>query len=148
MPKDAREIEEVIEGVIDEVRLLWNALVQRGNELHVDEPVTMGMRAVLEFLANNGAMTVPNIARARRVTRQHIQGFINELLELGLVRTISNPAHKRSSLIELTASGTRKIDGMRRNEGRLWVDASIDLSNAKLREIGNGLRAIRSAIEA
>jgi len=143
MAADSREVETVI----DEVRLLWNALVQSGDRLHADEPVTMGMRAVLEFLARNGPMTVPNIARARRVTRQLIQGFVNELLAAELVRATPNPEHKRSPLIELTPSGSRKIRNMRRKEGRLLCNADLELDESKLRELADGLRALRAAIE-
>ncbi len=136
-----------IETVIDEVRLLWNALVQYGDRLHADEPVTMGMRAVLEFLSKNGAMTVPNIARARHVSRQLIQGFVNELIAGQFVRATPNPEHKRSPLIELTASGSRKIGSMRRKEGKLLGDTDLDLSESELRQLANGLRAIRTALE-
>jgi DNA-binding MarR family transcriptional regulator len=136
-----------LESVIDEVRLLWNALVQYGDRLHQAEPITMGMRAVLEFLSKNGSMTVPNIARARRVSRQLIQGFVNELIAHGFVQTVSNPLHKRSSLIELTPIGSQKIRSMRRKEAQVLANADPGLSESNLREIANGLHAIRSALE-
>jgi DNA-binding MarR family transcriptional regulator len=136
-----------IESVIDEVRLLWNALVQYGDRLHEAEAVTMGMRAVLEFLSKNGPMTVPNIARARRVSRQLIQGFVNDLIKFGFVRTAPNPLHKRSSLIELTPSGSRKIRSMRGREGRILDDTDLGLDDTKLRELADGLRTIRTALE-
>ena len=137
-----------LESVIDEVRLLWNALIQYGDRLHQAEPITMGMRAVLEFLSKNGSMTVPKIARARRVSRQLIQGFVNELIAHDFVRTKSNPFHKRSSLIELTPSGTRKIRSMRRKEGQLLANTDLGLSASKLRELSESLRGVRAAIEA
>ena len=37
----------------------------------------MAQRAVLEYLLINGPATVPAIARARRVTRQHMQALVN-----------------------------------------------------------------------
>jgi DNA-binding MarR family transcriptional regulator len=135
-----------IETLIDEVRLLWNALVQYGDRLHEAEPVTMGMRAVLEFLSKNGSMTVPKIARARRVSRQLIQGFVNELIAHDFVRTKSNPLHKRSSLIVLTPSGTRKIRSMRRKEGQLLANTDLGLSASRLRDLSEGLRTVRAAI--
>jgi len=45
------------------------------------------MRAVLEGLDRSGPRTVPAMARARLVTRQHIQTILNELLERKLVET-------------------------------------------------------------
>ena len=51
-----------IEATLDQVRLLWHVLVQAAERLHEDEPVTLGMRGVLEFVARNGATAVPDIA--------------------------------------------------------------------------------------
>jgi hypothetical protein len=39
------------------------------------------MRAVLEFLSRHGPASVPQIARRRFVTRQHIQALVNGLME-------------------------------------------------------------------
>jgi DNA-binding MarR family transcriptional regulator len=140
-------VEKELETVIDEVRLLFNTLVQRGEALHARDSVTMGMRAVLEFLANNGATTVPNIARSRRVSRQHIQALVNPLLEIGLVRAVSNPSHKRSPLMALTGRGERKIQQMRSREARVFEHGDVGLTPAQLRRVAEGLCTLRAAVE-
>ena len=139
------EGDKAAEQLIEEVRLLWNTLVQRGDRLHQREELTMGMRAVLEFLRRNGPTAVPAIARARRVTRQHIQALVNPLLERGLVACVANPAHRRSPLIQLTARGERTIDRMRGREAAVLGD--VPLSRAQLQRAAETLRALRLAIE-
>jgi DNA-binding MarR family transcriptional regulator len=107
-----------VEQLINEVRLLYQSLVQIGDAIHAGSNVSMGMRAVMEYLDRNGDATVPQVARARRVSRQRIQTLVNPLLERGLVESISNPASKRSPLITLTRTGAKTILEMRRREGR------------------------------
>ncbi len=63
-------------------------------------------RAVLEFLSQQQAQIVPQIAREISVSRQHIQTVVNDLLALGLIEAVENPTHKRSSLIQLTNADT------------------------------------------
>ena len=101
---------EIVTSVIDEVRLLHNRLVGLVDDLHRDSGITASQRAVLEFIGRNGPATVPTIARARGVTRQHIQTISNELGSLDLVEPQENPAHQRSPLIALTDSGRQTID--------------------------------------
>ncbi len=135
------------EFVIDEVRLLWNALIRRGEHLHQSEPLTMGMRAILEFLLRNGPTTVPNIARSRGVSRQHVQALVNPLVEQRLVKAADNPAHRRSPLMQLTARGERTIERMRGREAAVLDDADLDLSPAEMHRTAAALRRIRLAID-
>lgn len=66
-------------------------------------------RAVLEFLDRGGMQTVPEIARQRSVSRQHIQVSVNALLTAGWVEDLPNPAHRRSALIAITAAGRERL---------------------------------------
>lgn len=138
---------EDLERVIDEVRLLWNALVRRGEALHDGESLTMGMRAILEFLLRNGPTPVPGIARRRGVSRQHVQALVNPLLERGLLKTEPNPAHRRSPLIALTGRGERTITRMRRREAWVLEAADVKRSSAELQRVADALRDIRRALD-
>lgn len=140
MPKE-------FDDVVNEVRLLFHVLVQSGEALHRRESVSMGQRAVLEFLDKNGPHTVPAIARARRVTRQHIQVLVNQLIEDGWVRTTRNEAHKRSSLVTMTAEGANKIGTMRRKEARHYGGLTPRIGRERLAQAAQTLRNLRSAIE-
>jgi DNA-binding MarR family transcriptional regulator len=98
------------------VRAVFNRLRALGDELHADLKVTTAMRGVMETLASDGAMTVPQIARLKGVTRQHIQSLADALAEADLATVKENPAHRRSSLIALTDKGKRTFAKMRARE--------------------------------
>jgi DNA-binding MarR family transcriptional regulator len=98
------------------VRAVFNRLKAVADDLHGDLEVTAAMRAVMETLAAEGAMTVPQIARLKGVTRQHIQLLADALIEAGLAAVRENPAHRRSSLIALTDKGRRTFAKMRARE--------------------------------
>ena len=130
-----------LDDLIYEVRVFYQSLVQVVEELHSDQNMSLGMRAVLEYLLKNGAATVPTMARNRRVTRQRIQTLVNQLLEVSLVESQANPASKRSSLIALTTEGRQTISAMRRKEGSLFYDA--DISKQRVSDAYNLLREVR-----
>jgi DNA-binding MarR family transcriptional regulator len=133
-----------VEQLINEVRLLYQSLVQIGEAIHADSKISMGMRAVLEYLDRNGDATVPHIARARRVTRQRIQTLVNPLLGMELAESISNPASKRSPLIRLTKTGAQTILEMRRREGR---EMQVAVSETRILQASQTLAELRSALE-
>ena len=135
-----------LDELFDQVRLLWHVLVQTTERLHEDEPVTLGMRAVLEFLARQGPTAVPEIARSRQVTRQHIQALVNDLLELRLVSLDDNPAHRRSALVRLTAEGQRAIDRMKRRERQFLERLKLEARPDDLRRAATTLSAVRKAL--
>jgi DNA-binding MarR family transcriptional regulator len=97
------------------VRSVFNRLKALGDQLHGDLEITTAMRAVMETLTV-GPMTVPQIAKLKGVTRQHIQLLADALVEAGLAVVKENPAHRRSSLITLTEKGKRAFAKMRARE--------------------------------
>ena len=134
------------EQLFDEVRLLWNLLVQTGERLHADEQITIAMRAVLEFLVLRGPATVPQIARGRYVTRQHIQELVNALVERGLVEMADNPAHRRSRLTRLTPLGKETIERIRRREQRVYRKLNLGVRHIDLERAERTLRSVRNAL--
>ena len=82
----------------------WSAKVVADSLAEHD--VTMPMRAVLERLAD-GPQTVPQVARSLWLPRQVVQRLADAAAELGYVRFVQNPAHRRSRLAELTEAGRR-----------------------------------------
>lgn len=98
------------------VRATFNRLKALGDRLHSDLEITTAMRAVMETLNSSGAMTVPQIAKVKGVTRQHVQLLADSLCEAGLASVKDNPAHKRSSLIVLTDKGKRAFAKMSARE--------------------------------
>ncbi|MEP0232750.1 MarR family winged helix-turn-helix transcriptional regulator [Roseibium sp.] len=84
--------------------------------------LSVGMRAVMEFLGKAGATSVPDIGRALFLARQQIQLLVNDLEKLELIKRHPNPAHKRSPLFALTDSGRAQFGEIRASE-----DADIAL---------------------
>lgn len=104
MPTVARR-EDALTALIREVRTCFNLLRSLAERLHQDLGVNPSLRAVMESLASGGPSTVPEIARSKGVSRQHIQTIVNSLLEEGFVEAGPNPAHRRSPQFRLTRKG-------------------------------------------
>jgi DNA-binding MarR family transcriptional regulator len=132
--------------LMDQVRLLYNRLVEVVHELHGDSGVSAPQRAVLEYLHRNGAATVPAMARARNVTRQHIQAIVNDLGETELVSPEPNPAHQRSPLITLTAAGRDAIEAILFRECEHLETRVGDLAEEDLRAATQTLAAFRQRL--
>jgi DNA-binding MarR family transcriptional regulator len=137
---------KVMEELIDELRLGLHRVAEVSEELHAEEPVSVSMRAVLEFLLRNSDSSVPTIARSRHVSRQLIQLLVNALLEQELVELRDNPAHRRSPLIALTPAGEKLIRRMRSREARFFEAMSRNLSEARIAAATRTLRAIRAEL--
>ncbi|GLY07141.1 MarR family winged helix-turn-helix transcriptional regulator [Actinoplanes sp. NBRC 101535] len=92
--------------------------------------ITVGMRAVLEVLFDDGPAPVPALADRLDLARQGIQRHVNDLLALGCVESRENPAHRRSVLIALTPAGTATFERIRaaelRDLDRLAPDCTAD----------------------
>jgi len=136
-------VDDAIETLLNEVRLLFHRAVQVAEELHAREPVTLGMRAVLEYLHRNGPAPVPEIARRRFVTRQHIQVLVNGLLKEDLVALGPNEGHRRSSLVMLTPAGRRLIERMRQREARLYARTGAGLPRRDVEDAARTLAEVR-----
>ena len=68
------------------------------------------MRGLLGTLAARGPLTVPQIARAKCVSRQHVQGLVDAFWERRAVRLLANPGHARSSLVDLSDKGRAIVE--------------------------------------
>ncbi|SLN41442.1 MarR family winged helix-turn-helix transcriptional regulator [Oceanibacterium hippocampi] len=107
-----------LDALIREIRGAFNRLKAVAERLHRESGVNASMRAVMEALGD-GPRPVPDIARARGVSRQHIQVNMDALAAAGLVEAQDNPAHRRSPLYALTPAGVRLFGAMRAAEAAL-----------------------------
>ena len=135
-----------LESLFDEVRVLFHRLKAAADDLHLDLEISAGERGVLEGLSRHGPRTVPAMARARPVSRQHIQTIVNGLLDRGFVRYDENPAHKRSQLVLLSPAGEKIIAEIKRREMRLLTKAGFPVTVKDLEAAANTLRAVRDYI--
>lgn len=135
-----------LEDLFNEVRLTMHALVQSFEKLHEGKDISLSMRAVLEFLSKEGPSTVPEIARSRHVSRQHIQLLANSLIELGMVHEIDNPAHKKSKQLSLTQLGVRNFSRMKEAELDSLKKANWKVSAQQLKSSSQVLKKIREVL--
>jgi DNA-binding MarR family transcriptional regulator len=136
-----------IEAVTSAVRGLFHRLRAFGDRLHADLGITTAMRGVMESLARSGPMTVPQMARQRPVSRQHIQMLVNQLTEAGLCTALPNPEHKRSVLIDLTGKGREVFEEIRRREAAAITELFGDIAPNDLAAAERALSAMTAALD-
>jgi DNA-binding MarR family transcriptional regulator len=132
--------------LLDEVILLEHRLVRTAEALHADLDVSVPGRAVLEFLERTGRSSVPDIARARDVSRQHIQTIVDSLESDRLIQRTSNPAHRRSPLFALTTSGSELIELMHERERKVIQHRVVGIDRADIVAATEVLAAVRAAL--
>lgn len=132
--------------LIRSLRLGFNRLKALADDMHGDLGVTASMRAVMEAIATEGARPVPDIARSRGVSRQHIQVNVDALLNAGLATQRGNPAHKRSPIIALSAKGKRTFATMRRREAKVLEQLAAGLSPESVIAAGQTITALNEVL--
>lgn len=135
------------EALTREVRACFNRLKAAADALHRGLGITAAMRAVIEALHEGGEQTVPAIARAKGVTRQHIQVLVNDLVAAGLVATRANPADGRSPLVALTGGGRTTFARMRAREKEVFADLARALGSCDLDAAVATLAAVRTHLD-
>jgi len=134
------------EDVIDETTALFHLLHAVAAQLHGGGELTAGRRGVLRGLDRFGPQTVPQMARARPVSRQYIQSLVNDLEAEGLVETLENPAHRRSRLVCLTQRGAGALAEMYRREADLFATLELSIADDEMRHAASVLRSVRTAL--
>lgn len=136
--------------LILEIRAAFRALRAFSDQMNEPRGITAARRAVMEYLSDHGAATVPQIAEAKSVSRQHIQTVADELVASGLAEWADNPAHRRSRLLALSLQGTKVFDDIRRDEAAYLqtlsqaMDAgSIATGRQALQELREGLARLQ-----
>ncbi|HSG94907.1 MAG TPA: MarR family transcriptional regulator, partial [Afifellaceae bacterium] len=132
---------------IDAIRLAFNQMRASADAAHADLGISAAMRAVLERLARGGPQTVPDMARARNVSRQHIQKIVDALGEAGLIDLTANPAHKRSPLIVLSADGRKLFAIIEKRETAILARISKDIEGHDLIAATDALKALTAAFQ-
>lgn len=107
-----------------------------------------GRRSILKSLGEQGPQTVPEMARARSVSRQHVQKLVNGLREDGLVEAVPNPAHRRSVLMSLTKRGTQFLEDLYGREAALFDFLAKGIPLEEIRAATDIVREIRHRLES
>ncbi len=137
----------LLEELIHANSALYHRVRAAGDEIHGRGGLSAGMREILAGLKRSGPQTLPQIARARSVSRQYIQAVVSRLERLGLVEAGPNPADRRSRLVRLTPVGQRTLETMRGREAQLLRRLPLEISKKELRGAAAVLEKIRAAFE-
>src|SRR5260370_31350670 len=105
--------------LFDEIPAIFHRLKTVAADVHGLDAPSAGRRGVLRSLDTLGPQSVPQLARARPVSRQHVQVLVTGLLEDGLVAMEENPAHRKSPLVRLTPKGRRRLPAMPHRQAKL-----------------------------
>jgi DNA-binding MarR family transcriptional regulator len=133
--------------LIEEIRLAFNQMRTIADRTHEDLGVTASLRAVLETLQRNGPQTVPDMARMRNVSRQHIQKTVDAMTEQGLVEHRPNPAHKRSPIIRLSPHGSEVFAQIGHRERAILEALDTSLEEADIAAAVDTLKAFTQALD-
>lgn len=80
-----------------------------GEEIAAGQGQTQSRWQTMWTIEASRALTVPQIARRLGMSRQNEQRIVTELVDEGLAELVTNPDHKTSPLVRLTAQGTRVL---------------------------------------
>jgi len=108
-PKPRSESGRALSDLGMEVIHTYFRLRAAGEKIGATPPAGAGSFGLLRSLKKDGPQTVPQLARAHEVSRQHVQVLANGLAEQALVEFVDNPAHKRSKLLRITEPGERRL---------------------------------------
>ncbi|MGJ5749196.1 DNA-binding MarR family transcriptional regulator [Streptomyces puniciscabiei] len=126
------QLAERLTEVFDLVGPLYRRVHRKVEQAAPIEGLSVGVRAVLDLLDKQGPMTVPQMGRAQALSRQFVQRMVNDAARLGLVESVANPAHRRSSLIRLTGAGRGAIAAVRAREHEVLRRVGGDLTMAEV----------------
>jgi len=132
--------------LIEEIRACSGLMAGIAHRAHEDLGITASQRAVLEILQRTGPRTVPDMARTRNVSRQHVQKTVDGLSAQGLVGLQPNPAHKRSPIIALSARGKQLFATIGHREKTILEQLEASLEDADITGAVHVLKAFTEAL--
>lgn len=118
-----------------------------GEKIGAAPPAGAGSFGLMRSLIKNGPQTVPQLARAHEVSRQHMQILANGLAEQALVEFADNPAHKRSKLLRVTELGERRAAQMTERIEDAYEGISSGMDTAEIRAAIKVLTELRRRMD-
>jgi DNA-binding MarR family transcriptional regulator len=104
--------------LVSEVRRASHRLARVARQIHEEDVLTVGERAVLMELSEAGPRTISDMARTRPVSRHKIQVLVNRLVQRSLVRLGENPRRPRSPLAAQAPYRKAHVRRLREPEAR------------------------------
>jgi DNA-binding MarR family transcriptional regulator len=117
-------------------------------DIHGHSDISGSMRSVMRDLNHHGPQTVPQMARRRPVSRQHIQAIVNDLQRAGLVSLSENPRHKRSRLVRMTPAGEEALQAIILREHEVLNRIELPVSIEELAQATTTMARLRETLES
>jgi len=142
-----RHVRGELRAVVDETIALFHRVRYVAEQIYGNEGRSTARRGLLRGLARYGPRSVPQLARARSVTRQHTQEVVDKLVADGLAELVPNPAHARSPLVRATRRGVALVEQMDDTDAQVLIAIGGDLAVRDLAITARTLRAVRECFE-
>lgn len=140
---------QLVTDLMLELLKTWAALRDVAGAIALEVGTTLPHWEVLAAIMRAGeALTVPQIARELRGTRQGIQKQVDHLVAQGLLVAGPNPSSARSPRFALTPAGRKTSMRATRRWARVASRLGRPHALNRLREGGMLLRALGAALEA
>jgi DNA-binding MarR family transcriptional regulator len=144
---DTTDAGEAMQELLLEILAAFFLLRAVGKRMGAVTAADGGYWGMLRSLKLEGAQTVPQIARSRPVSRQHIQKLANEMIADGVIELIDNPAHQRSKLLRLTAKGETVFQEINERIAQEAEGFAQDMDTAELQASVRVLRQLSEKLK-
>ncbi|WP_205873433.1 MarR family winged helix-turn-helix transcriptional regulator [Mycobacterium camsae] len=121
------------------------ALRKSGDAVAKTQGQTQARWQLLSVLSGD-ATSVPRAARRLGVSRQGVQRIANNLVDDGLAQWTSNPDHRSSPLLTLTAAGERALAAITARASAAHREFTADLAAADIQIARNVLQRLTAAV--
>ncbi|MFI9385104.1 MarR family winged helix-turn-helix transcriptional regulator [Kutzneria sp. NPDC052558] len=135
-----------LHAVLFALRPLQNSTAKVLGEVTTDIGLSLPERAIMEVLNATGESTVPTIGRALLLPRQVVQRLADAVHERGLIEYVTNPAHRRSRLLRLSAAGRQLFDELLDRELRLLEPVADTLDPEDMAACARVMAALNAAM--
>lgn len=129
------------------IRCSFQRLRRVADGLHDDLAINASKRAILEDLSVTGPRTVPQIAAAKDVSRQHVQKIVDALINQECAVFVANPEHRRSPFVELTDTGRKIFAEIRKREAKLLGRLSEAMDPRSVKAATTTLHQLLASLE-
>jgi len=133
------ELEVLFEECVD----LSNYLKRKARQTHRGERLSASGRILLQSLQLSGPQTVPALAHIRSTSRQNIQVLVDRLAAAGYVEFATNPGHRRSDFVQLTAAGEAMLVSANEREAGVLAALMPHTTEAEVSNAAELLRKLR-----
>lgn len=124
----------------------WKAVEEIEESIHRSCGLTGAQSRNISHLLQGGAMTISDLAFDRGVSRQSVQVAISALVELGYIRFVDNPRHKRSKLLHVTELGRTRFQAAQKAEHDVLKSVFPDLGEEDVEATTRVLLSIRESL--